>query len=145
MLEGGHAENALPQRAKATVNCRILPHDDVPTVARQLQTLAGDKVKVRALLPATLSPPSPLSPEVLSPVEKITSDMWPGVPVVPAMSTGATDSRFLRNIGMPMYGVSGMFVEPSDARAHGLDERIQIKQLYEGREFLYRLVKALAS
>jgi acetylornithine deacetylase/succinyl-diaminopimelate desuccinylase-like protein len=145
MLEAGHAENALPQHAKGTVNCRILPHDDVAGVERQLKILAGDKVSVKANLPPTLSPPSPLSPEVLGPVEKITKEMWPGVPVVPAMSTGATDSRFYRNIGMPMYGVSGMFVEPSDARAHGLNERILIKQLYQGREFLYKLVKELAS
>jgi acetylornithine deacetylase/succinyl-diaminopimelate desuccinylase-like protein len=145
MLEAGHAENALPQHAKAWVNCRILPHDDVAAIERQLKVLAGDKVTVKPLLPPTLSPASPMSAEVLGPVEKITQEMWPGVPVIPAMSTGATDSRFLRNIGMPMYGVSGMFVEPSDARAHGLNERILIKQLYQGREFIYKLVKELAS
>jgi acetylornithine deacetylase/succinyl-diaminopimelate desuccinylase-like protein len=145
MLEAGHAENALPQRAKATVNCRILPQDDTAEIERTLKRLAGDKVMVKPLFPPTLSPASPMRDDVLGPVERITSDMWPGVPVIPSMSTGATDSRFLRNIGMPMYGVSGMFVEPSDARAHGLDERIKIKQLYEGREFLYRLVKELAS
>ncbi len=70
--------------------------------------------------------------------------MWPGVPVVPAMSTSATDSRFLRNAGIPMYGVTGMFLEPADARAHGLDERIEIQRLYDGREFLYRLVSEVA-
>ncbi len=144
MLEAGHAENALPQRAKATVNCRILPNDDAAEVERTMKALAGDKVAVKHLYPPTLSPPSPLRADVLGAVEKITSAMWPGVPVIPSMSTGATDSRFLRNIGMPVYGVSGMFAEPADLRTHGLDERIQIKQLYEGREFLYRLVKALA-
>jgi acetylornithine deacetylase/succinyl-diaminopimelate desuccinylase-like protein len=144
MLAAGHAENALPQRAKATVNCRILPNDDVAEVERTMKALAGDKVAVKHIYPATLSPPSPLRPDVLGAVEKITSEMWPGVPVIPSMSTGATDSRFLRNIGMPMYGVSGLFAEPGDLRTHGLDERIQIKQLYEGREFLYRLVKELA-
>jgi acetylornithine deacetylase/succinyl-diaminopimelate desuccinylase-like protein len=144
MLEAGHAENALPQRAKATVNCRVLPHDDLPGIERQLKVLAGDKVSVKLLISPTPSPPSPLRDDVLKPVEKITTAMWPGVPVIPVMSTGASDSRFLRNIGMPMYGVSGMFVDPADARAHGLDERILIKQLYEGREFLYRLVKELA-
>ncbi|HLX80088.1 MAG TPA: M20/M25/M40 family metallo-hydrolase [Burkholderiales bacterium] len=143
MLEAGHAENALPQRAKATVNCRILPNDDAAEVERRMKTLAGDKVAVRHLYPPTLSPPSPLRPDVLGAVEKITAQMWPGVPVVPAMSTGATDSRFLRNIGMPMYGVSGLFAEPADLRTHGLNERILVKQLYEGREFLYRLVKEL--
>jgi acetylornithine deacetylase/succinyl-diaminopimelate desuccinylase-like protein len=145
MLEAGHAENALPQRAKATVNCRILPHDDATEVERTVKSLAGEKVAVKRLFPPTLSPPSPLRADVLGVVEKLTSLMWPGVPVVPSMSTGATDSRFLRNIGIPMYGVSGLFVEPSDYRAHGLNERILVKQLYEGREFLYRLVKELAN
>src|SRR5579862_1052136 len=143
MLEPGPAENALPQRAKPTVNSRILPNDDAAEVERRMKTLAGDKVAVRHLYPPTLSPPSPLRPDVLGAVEKITAQMWPGVPVVPAMSTGATDSRFLRNIGMPMYGVSGLFAEPADLRTHGLNERILVKQLYEGREFLYRLVKEL--
>jgi acetylornithine deacetylase/succinyl-diaminopimelate desuccinylase-like protein len=145
MLDAGHAENALPQRAKATVNCRILPHDDPVAVERTLKTLAGDKITVKAIFPPTISPPSPLSKIVLGPVEKLTGEMWPGVPVVPSMSTGATDARFLRNIGMPVYGVSGLFGDPTDARAHGLNERILVKQLYEGREFLYRLVKELAN
>jgi acetylornithine deacetylase/succinyl-diaminopimelate desuccinylase-like protein len=145
MLEAGHAENALPQRAKATVNCRILPNDDASEVDRMIKALAGDKVTVKHLYPPTLSPPSPLRPDVLGAAEKITHQMWPGVSVVPSMSTGATDSRFLRNIGMPVYGMSGMFIEPADYRAHGLNERILIKQLYEGREYLYRLVKELAN
>ncbi len=144
MLDAGHAENALPQRAKATVNCRILPHDDPAAVERTLKTLAGDKIVVKALFPPTISPPSPLSKEILGPVEKLTGEMWPGVPVVPSMSTVATDAGFLRNIGMPVYGVSGLFTDPADLRTHGLNERILVKQLYEGREFLYRLVKELA-
>jgi acetylornithine deacetylase/succinyl-diaminopimelate desuccinylase-like protein len=144
MVEAGHAENALPQRAKALVNCRILPNDDAAEVERTMKALAGDKVAIKHMYPPTLSPPSPLRQDVLGVVEKLTSRMWPGVPVVPTMSSGATDSRFLRNIGIPVYGVSGMFVEPSDYRAHGLNERILVKQLYEGREFLYRLVRELA-
>ncbi len=144
MVEAGHAENALPQRARAVVNCRILPNDDAGAVERSIRTLAGDKVAVKALFPPTLSPPSPLRADVLGVVEKLTSQMWPGVPVVPTMSSGATDSRFLRNIGMPVYGVSGMFGDPADYRAHGLNERILVRSLYEGREFLYRLVKELA-
>ena len=145
MVEAGHAENALPQRAKATVNCRILPNDDAAGVERTMKSLAGDKVAVKHLYPPTLSPPSPLRADVLGAVEKLTTQMWPGVPVVPTMSSGATDSRFLRNIGIPVYGVSGLFVEPSDYRAHGLNERILVKQLYEGREFLYRLVRELSN
>ena len=144
MFEAGHAENALPQRAKAALNCRILPNDDVAEIERTVKRLAGDKLAVKHSFPPTLSPPSPLRADILGVVEKLTSQMWPGVAVVPSMSTGATDSRFLRNIGIPVYGVSGLFAEPSDLRTHGLNERILVKQLYEGREFLYRLVKELA-
>ncbi|MNT82669.1 hypothetical protein D3C72_2224300 [compost metagenome] len=85
-----------------------------------------------------------MRPDVMKAVEGLTEKMWPGVPVVPVMSTGATDSRFMRNAGIPMYGVSGIFTEPSDARAHGLDERVAIPRLYDGREFLYQLVKELS-
>lgn len=144
MVEAGHAENALPQRAKALVNCRILPNDDAAEVERTMKALAGDKVSIKAMYPPTLSPPSALRPDVLGAVEKVTAQMWPGVPVVPTMSSGATDSRFLRNIGIPVYGTSGMFVDPADYRAHGLNERILVKHLYEGREYLYRLVRELA-
>ena len=144
MFEAGHAENALPQRAKAALNCRILPNDDVAEIERTVKRLAGDKLAVKHNFPPTLSPPSPLRADILGVAEKLTSQMWPGVAVVPSMSTGATDSRFLRNIGIPVYGVSGLFAEPSDLRTHGLNERILVKQLYEGREFLYRLVKELA-
>jgi acetylornithine deacetylase/succinyl-diaminopimelate desuccinylase-like protein len=144
MLRAGHAENALPQSASATVNCRILPHDDAAAVDAEVRRLAGPKVEVKAVNPPLASPPSPLRADIVQAVEAITQEMWPGVPVVPAMSTGATDSRFLRNIGMPVYGVSGLFVDPADLRIHGLDERVEIKRLYDGREFLYRLVKRLA-
>ncbi|HEY6823199.1 MAG TPA: M20/M25/M40 family metallo-hydrolase, partial [Steroidobacteraceae bacterium] len=143
-VQAGHAENALPQSASATVNCRILPHDDPAAVDAEVRRLAGPKVEVNAINPPLASPPSPLRPDVMSPVEEITKAMWPGIPVVPSMSTGATDSRFLRNLGMPVYGVSGLFVEPSDYRAHGLDERVPVASLYASREFLYRLVKRLA-
>jgi acetylornithine deacetylase/succinyl-diaminopimelate desuccinylase-like protein len=145
MLRAGHAENALPQSASATVNCRILPHDDAAAVDAEVHRLAGSKVEVKATNPPLASPPSPLRPDVLQAVEALTQEMWPGVPVVPSMSTGGTDSRFLRNVGMPVYGVSGLFVDPADNRIHGLDERIEIRRVYEGREFLYRLVKRLAN
>jgi acetylornithine deacetylase/succinyl-diaminopimelate desuccinylase-like protein len=145
MLRAGHAENALPQSASATVNCRILPHDDAAAVDAEVRRLAGSKVEVKALNPALASPPSPLRPDVVQAVEALTQEMWPGVPVVPSMSTGGTDSRFLRNIGMPVYGVSGLFVDPADNRIHGLDERVEIRRTYEMREFLYRLVKRLAN
>ena len=144
MVTAGHAENALPQSAKATVNCRVLPHDDAAALDAEVRRLAGPKVEVKATNPPLASPPSPLRPDVTGVIEELTRDMWPGIPVIPSMSTGATDSRYLRNIGMPVYGVSGMFIDPADNRIHGLDERILISSLYAGREFLYRLVKRLA-
>jgi acetylornithine deacetylase/succinyl-diaminopimelate desuccinylase-like protein len=143
-VQAGHAENALPQSATAIVNCRILPNDDPREVDATVQRLAGSKVEVKQLNPPLASPPSPLRPDVVKTVEELTRQMWPGVAVIPSMSTGATDSRFMRNLGMPVYGVSGLFVEPSDYRAHGLDERITQKALYEGREFMYRLVRQLS-
>ncbi len=145
-LEGGHAENALPQTAKAVVNCRIMPGESPAEVQSALvRVLNNRKISVTSIAVARPSAPSPLSPEIMGPIEKITSEMWPGVPVIPVMSTGATDGLYLRNAGIPTYGVSGLFGEVDDNRAHGQDERIGVKQFYEGREFLYRLVKALSS
>jgi len=144
MLQGGHAQNALPQMAQATVNCRILPDHDPGVVAKKLQELAAPyDVTVTPSSTATPSPPSPLTDEVLGPIERITQEMWPGVKVLPVMSTGATDGLYLRREGIPVYGVSGLFGDMDDVRAHGQDERILIRDYYEGQEFLYRLVKAL--
>jgi acetylornithine deacetylase/succinyl-diaminopimelate desuccinylase-like protein len=145
MLQGGHAQNALPQSAVATVNCRLLPDDDPEDIGNRLQALAEPfGVKVTPMGAARPSPPSPLSGEVLEAIEGITREMWPGVPVLPIMSTGATDGLYLRRAGIPVYGVSGLFGDMDDARAHGQDERIEIKSYYEGQEFLYRLVKSLS-
>jgi len=143
-LDGGHANNALPQTARATVNCRILPDDPVDGVMKTIQQVVGDKVTVTRASEPVPSAPSALRPEVMGPIEKVTGEFWPGVPVVPAMSTGATDSRFMRNGGIPMYGVSGLFLDQDDNRSHGLNERMPVKSLYDGHEFLYRLVKELA-
>jgi acetylornithine deacetylase/succinyl-diaminopimelate desuccinylase-like protein len=144
MLQGGHAQNALPQLAAATVNCRILPDHDPATVHAELQALVSPfDVTVTPDGAATPSPPSPLTDEVLGPIERITDEMWPGVRVLPVMSTGATDGLYLRREGIPVYGVSGLFGDMDDVRAHGQDERISIRSFYEGQEFLYRLVKAL--
>jgi acetylornithine deacetylase/succinyl-diaminopimelate desuccinylase-like protein len=146
MLEGGHAPNALPQTAKANVNCRMLPGDTTEEVRRTLVgVLADEVITVTPVAPAKPSPPSPLRPEVMGPIERITEQMWPGVPVTPVMGTGATDGLYLRRAGIPTYGVDGIFENIDDTRAHGKDERIGIKQFYEGQEFLYRLVKALAA
>ncbi len=146
MLEAGHAENALPQRARAIVNCRILPGEDPAAVLTTLKLIVSDPdVSITPTNEATPSPPSPLTAEVLGPVEEITEAMWPGVPVIPIMSTGATDGLYLRQQGIPVYGVSGLFGDVDDVRAHGRDERILIRSFHEGQEFLYRLVKALSS
>ncbi|MDX1645660.1 MAG: M20/M25/M40 family metallo-hydrolase [Longimicrobiales bacterium] len=145
LLDGGHASNALPQLAEANVNCRIFPTHDPDDVRRTLQALAEPfDVDVQPAGSATPSPPSPLTDEVLEPIERITDQMWPGVKVLPVMSTGATDGLYLRNAGIPVYGVSGIFGDVDDVRAHGQDERILIEHFYEGQEFLYRLVKALS-
>ena len=144
LLEGGHAPNALPQAARAMVNCRILPDHDPAAVHRTLQGLAAPfDVTVTPDGSATPSPPSPLTDEVLGPIERITEQMWPGVRVLPVMSTGATDGLYLRREGIPVYGVSGLFGDMDDVRAHGQDERISIRAFHEGQEFLHRLVKAL--
>jgi acetylornithine deacetylase/succinyl-diaminopimelate desuccinylase-like protein len=145
-LQGGHAENALPQTARATVNCRIFPGTDPKDIQRTLEGVVGDEaVRFSPVLPANPSLPSPLLPEVMGAIETITEEMWPGVPVVPTMSTGATDGLYLRNSGIPTFGVSGIFGDVDDARAHGKDERLLTTSLYEGREFLYRLVRELSS
>lgn len=146
-LDGGHAENALPQRARATVNCRVLPGESIDAVEETLRTVIGnDEVSITRNAVATPSPPSPLTPEVLGAIEAVTEEMWPGVPVVPTMSTGATDGLFLRNAGIPVYGVSGIFGDMDEpARAHGQNERILAKSYFDGQEFLYRLTKTLTT
>ena len=145
-LEGGHADNALPQTARVLVNCRLLPGES-PEEA--LQTLKGvvrdDQVSVTARNQPKLSRPSPLQPALLRAVERSTEALWPGVPVVPTMSTGGTDGRDLRNARIPTYGVSGLFEDVDDIRWHGRDERVAAKSFFEAQEFLYRLVKDLSS
>lgn len=145
MLNGGHAFNALPQRATANVNCRILPGEDPSEVTRALERAANNpKISITPVAAAKPSPPSPLTAEVLGPIEAITKAMWPGVTVIPFMSTGATDALFFRQRNVSIYGVSGLFGDMDDVRAHGRDERIGIKEFYEGQEFLWRLVNELA-
>jgi len=144
-LNGGHANNALPQLAGANVNCRILPGVSPAAVKDKLvEVLADPKIKVSFVGEATPSKPSPLRPDVIGAVESLTKEMFPGVIVVPVMSTGATDGLYLRNGEIPTYGVDGSFGDIDDVRAHGRDERIGVKQFYEGLEFQYRLIKALA-
>ncbi len=145
MVDAGHATNALPQRARATVNCRILPGESVDEVQKTLvRVLANDNIKITPAGEATLSPPPPLTRDILVPFEAVSAQMWPGVPVVPTMLVAATDSRFLNNVGIWSYGMSGMFRDPDGGGVHGLNERIRIRSLYEGHEFLYRVVKLYA-
>ncbi len=145
-LKGGHATNALPQLAEANVNCRLYPTETAVEIRDSLLRVIGDtgvKVLIRSQRPS--SPSTRLLPEVMDPIRRITREMWGDIPVIPTMSTGATDSRFFRTLGIPAYGVSGLFSDPAvDARAHGRDERMRVQSLYEGHEFLYRLTKALA-
>lgn len=144
-LEGGHADNALPQQAAATVNCRMLPDERPEQVVETVRRVVADTaVQMTVVSEAVPSPPSPLVPEVLEPVDSITAAMWPGAAVVPSMETGATDGLFLRNAGIPVYGVSGVALDADDIRAHGQDERIRVDAFYRGLEFTTRLVRALA-
>jgi acetylornithine deacetylase/succinyl-diaminopimelate desuccinylase-like protein len=155
MLSGGHAPNALPQAARANVNCRIFPGEEPEEVRQTLtRAIADPQVSVRfveqhaadgsVIVPVSV-PPSPLNGELLSAVEKIVAKMWPGVPVIPDMSQGASDSAYLRIGGMPAYVFSGVFIDSDDVRAHGRDERVRASSFYEGVEFNYQLIRELAS
>ncbi len=140
-LDGGHAPNALPQLATANVNCRILPGVPVNAVVAQLtKVLADPAIQVSLVDEATPSKPAVLREDVMTATETIVKSMFPGVPVVPVMSTGATDGLYLRNAGIPTFGVDGLFDDIDDVRAHGRDERVGVKQFNEDLEFQYRLI-----
>ena len=145
-LEGGHATNALPQRARANINCRIFPGVTVETVRAKLDELVADPaVKITTLETRGPTPPNPpLTPAVLGPIEKLTAEFWPGVPVLPILQAGATDGEFTNSVGIPTYGVEPIFVGPDLGHIHGLNEYVGVQSLLEGREFLYRLVKIYA-
>jgi len=146
MMDAGHAPNALPQRARATINCRIFPGVPLSEVYNTLVKLADDPA-VKIAMPTggfPDAPPPPMTPQVLGPLEKVSQAMWPGVPVVPILQPGATDATALNAVGIPAFGISGLFIDPDLSRIHGLNERIRVKSLMEGREFLYRLIKVYA-
>lgn len=144
-LEGGHAKNALPQLAAANVNCRVMPDESIESVTSTLRKTFNDPgIEVRVDGEAVKGPASPMRPDVLDAVAKITSKMWPGVRTIPYMVVGATDGLYLRASGIPTYGVEGLFMERDDFRAHGRDERMPVKSFEQGIVFLYELVKALA-
>lgn len=145
-LEGGHAMNALPQLAAATVNCRILPDDTVENAQNTLERVFADnEVKLKIIGVVKRGPSSPLRPDLMSALSRATDSLWPSVPVLPMMVPGATDGLYLRAAGIPTYGVQGFFMERDDVRAHGRDERMSVNGFYEGQTFLYQLVKLLCS
>jgi acetylornithine deacetylase/succinyl-diaminopimelate desuccinylase-like protein len=146
MLAAGHATNALPQRATANINCRIFPGDTRDAVLAQLVAIIDD-TKVSVTIPEIRGPvaaPAPLTPQVLKPIEKVAHELWPGVPVVPALEPGASDAQFLNPAGIPTYGVTGIFTDPDGGHIHGLNERVRVQSVYEARTFLYQLVKLYA-
>jgi len=146
MLEGGHAMNALPQLAAATVNCRVLPEDTLEYVESTLRTVvADDQVSVKLVGEPHPGPASPLRPDLLDAARQLTDKLWPGVPVIPIMVMGATDGAYLRSAGIPCYGIQGFFMDRDDIRFHGRDERMSVQSFYEGQAFLYELVKRLSS
>jgi acetylornithine deacetylase/succinyl-diaminopimelate desuccinylase-like protein len=145
-LEGGHARNALPQLAAAGVNCRVLPEDSVDYVKSTLEKVVADpEVKVTINGDVPKGPASPMRPDIMKAVGRLTDTMWPGVPSIPIMVMGATDGRSLRVAGIPTYGIQGFFMDRDDIRFHGRDERMGVKAFYEGQQFLYDLVKALSA
>lgn len=146
MIEGGHAENALPQRARANVNCRILRGTTIEAVQEQLRRLVADE-GIRIYLQGDrgiTSPVPPLTPQVLEPARLVAGRIWPGVPLVPTMTPGATDGWLLNSAGIPTYGLSGLFHDAGGSRAHGLNERIRVKSVLDGRRFLHEVVRIYA-
>jgi acetylornithine deacetylase/succinyl-diaminopimelate desuccinylase-like protein len=154
-LAGGHANNALPQTASANVNCRILPSASREEIRQQLIQIVHDpKVSVRYVNDAgevmdtaptaKAVPPTDLKPEVMQPLTKVVAEMWPGVPVVPVMETGASDGKYTSEAGLPTYGINGIAIDISDVRAHGKDERVAVDSYYRGVEFYHRYIKMLA-
>jgi len=145
-ISGGHAPNALPQEAKATVNCRLLPGDDPNEVEQTIRRLVDDpQVSLRPEQKAHATPASPLRPDVMRAFEGATQSLWPTATVIPVLETGGTDGRLLREAGIPTYGNTGLFLDEGDMRAHGKDERVRVESFDQGCEFLYRLAKLLSA
>jgi acetylornithine deacetylase/succinyl-diaminopimelate desuccinylase-like protein len=140
MLDGGHAENALPQKAKAIVNCRIFPGVPVESVRDALVTAIGDSgVAVTTLQTPEASPVSEMRPDVMKAITRAVHNQYPSVPVVPYLESGGTDGKVYRTVGIPTFASSGLFSKPSEMYAHGLNERLPVKSFYEGLEHIYRL------
>ena len=146
LLEGGHAQNALPQRATANINCRIAPGETIEQTRDALARVIDDPGVTVTTKPGRgpIAVAAPLDPKVIRPAEALAAEMYPGLPVIPNMSTGATDSIYLSSVGIPSYGVPGILYEADGAGVHGLNERMRASSLYKGRDYLYRLVKVYA-
>jgi len=146
MLDAGHAINALPQSAKAFVNCRIMPGIPQKEILKAMtEVLADSQIVITVMDPLLNNPPSPLNPSIMKTVGQVTERLWPGVPVIPVMDVGASDGIYLRSVGIPTYGISGVSIDEDDNRAHGKDERIGVKEFYDGLEYEYELIKAFSS
>lgn len=144
-LEGGHANNALPQTAAANVNCRMLPQDSLENVQRTLvRVLADDRISVSVVGEVVPAPPSAINPTIVRTLEALSAKLYGGLPIVPVMDNGASDGKYLRIADIPAYGVPGVFTDVDDDRAHGKDERIGVKDFYDGVDFYYEFIKALA-
>ncbi|ANO53320.1 hypothetical protein BA177_15960 [Woeseia oceani] len=144
-IEGGHAENALPQTATAVINCRVLPQMSVELVKQTLTDIVAPyDVTLTQIDVARPSPLSPLTDSIMQPIASVASEMWPGIKVEPEMSTGATDGLFIRSAGIPVYGVSAIAEEPDEQRAHGQDERISVASFNDALQYWYRLLRVLA-
>jgi acetylornithine deacetylase/succinyl-diaminopimelate desuccinylase-like protein len=145
LISGGHAENALPQRAKATIQCRMMPGDTAELVQNALvAALADPKISVTMDAPPIISPESPPTPQIMKKAESVIHSMWPGVPIVTTMATGFSDGRQTRNAGIPTYDLGGMWSDVEENRAHGRDERVGVREFDESVEYTYRLVKAMS-
>jgi acetylornithine deacetylase/succinyl-diaminopimelate desuccinylase-like protein len=144
LLAAGHAENALPQRATATIQCRLLPDDDPGSVQKMLSArIADPQITVQPKEEPILGPESPIDPTLFATVAAVTESCWPGVPVLPVMDPWASDGALLRRAGIPAYGISGIFVDIDDVRSHGKDERIAVAAFEQGLEFMHRLMRRL--
>jgi acetylornithine deacetylase/succinyl-diaminopimelate desuccinylase-like protein len=145
-LSGGHANNALPQRATANVNCRVAPTSSAEETAAGIAKALGDTgIKITYQNERQFgAPPSAIDPQLMAAVTALTKQMWGDIPVIPTMSTGATDGRPLRAAGIPTFGVSGLFSAPGESNAHGRDEKMRVKSFYEGLAFLDQLVRRVA-
>ncbi len=146
LLDGGHAANALPQRAGANINCRIFPGHSIESIRDELARVIGDPgVTITQLPPKRPAPPAPpLDPRIIGPMEKLVAKYWPGLKVIPSMANGYTDATFLGAIGIPTYGIPGMWWDPDGNGAHGLNERMEVRSVYVGRDYMFDLVKAYA-